>query len=107
MHQYMKEKWNSKITNGDTVYILGDIAMRGTNEELIALVAQLKGRKVLIKGNHDDVSDMRYKNIFEEIYDYKEITDYVNQDAYKLVLSLYPILTQAEYGNAYAVREVL
>ena len=84
MHQYMKEKWNSKITNGDTVYILGDIAMRGTNEELIALVAQLKGRKVLIKGNHDDVSDMRYKNIFEEIYDYKEITDYVDQDAYKL-----------------------
>ena len=92
MHQYMKEKWNSKITNGDTVYILGDIAMRGTNEELIALVAQLKGRKVLIKGNHDDVSDMRYKNIFEEIYDYKEITDYVDQDAYKLVLSHYPIL---------------
>ena len=90
MHQYMKEK--CKITNGDTVYILGDIAMRGTNEELIALVAQLKGRKVLIKGNHDDVSDMRYKNIFEEIYDYKEITDYVDQDAYKLVLSHYPIL---------------
>lgn len=92
MHQYMKEKWNSKITNGDTVYILGDIAMRGTNEELIALVAQLKGRKVLIKGNHDDVSDMRYKNVFAEIYDYKEITDYVDQDAYKLVLSHYPIL---------------
>ena len=22
MHQYMKEKWNSKITNGDMVYIL-------------------------------------------------------------------------------------
>ena len=92
MHQYMEEKWNSKITNGDTVYILGDIAMRGTNEELIALVAQLKGRKVLIKGNHDDVSDMRYKNVFEEIYDYKEITDYADQDAYKLVLSHYPIL---------------
>lgn len=92
MHQYMKEKWNSKITNGDMVYILGDIAMRGTNEELIALVAQLKGREVLIKGNHDDVSDMRYKNVFEEIYDYKEITDYVDQDAYKLVLSHYPIL---------------
>ena len=32
------------------------------------------------------------KNIFEEIYDYKEITDYVDQDAYKLVLSHYPIL---------------
>ena len=47
---------------------------------------------MLYQGNHDDVSDMRYKNIFEEIYDYKEITDYVDQDAYKLVLSHYPIL---------------
>lgn len=92
MHQYMKEKWNSKITNGDTVYILGDIAMRGTNEELIALVAQLKGRKVLIKGNHDDVSDLRYKNLFEETCTYKEVTDHIGQEAYKLVLSHYPIL---------------
>ena len=96
MHQYMKEKWNSKITNGDTVYILGDIAMRGTNEELIALVAQLKGRKVLIKGNHDDVSDMRYKNIFEEIYDYKEITDYADQDAYKTHINfIIPLWSQS------------
>ena len=38
------------------------------------------------------MSDMRYKNIFEEICDYKEITDYVDKDAYKLVLSHYPIL---------------
>ena len=92
MHEYMKEKWNSKITNGDTVYILGDIAMRGTNEELIALVAQLKGRKILVKGNHDDVSDLRYKNLFEEICAYKEVTDHIGQEAYKLVLSHYPIL---------------
>ena len=70
--------------------------MRVTNEELIALVAQLKGRKILIKGNHDDVSDIRYKNIFEEIYDYKEITDYADKDAYKLVLSHYPILMRSE-----------
>ena len=92
MHEYMKEKWNSKITNGDTVYILGDIAMRGTNEELIALVAQLKGRKILVKGNHDDVSDLRYKNLFEEICAYKEVTDHIGQEAYKLVFSHYPIL---------------
>lgn len=31
---------------------------------------------------------MRYKNIFEEIYDYKEITDYVGKDAYKLKNSI-------------------
>lgn len=47
MHEYMKERWNRKVTNGDNVYILGDIAMRGTQEQLIALVSQLKGRKFL------------------------------------------------------------
>ena len=29
MHRYILEHWNAKITNGDTVYILGDMAMRG------------------------------------------------------------------------------
>lgn len=53
MHQYILEHWNAKVTNADTVYILGDIALRGRNDALIALVAQLKGRKVLIRGNHD------------------------------------------------------
>lgn len=36
MHSIIKEKWNIKVTNGDTVYILGDMAMRGTQEDLVA-----------------------------------------------------------------------
>ena len=39
MHAEIVRKWNSKVTNGDTVYILGDVSMRGKNEDLIALVA--------------------------------------------------------------------
>ena len=54
MHSIIKEKWNAKVTNGDTVYILGDMAMRGTQEELIALVSTLKGHKIIVRGNHDD-----------------------------------------------------
>lgn len=92
MHQDILEKWNSKITNGDTVYILGDVSMRGKNDNLIALVAQLKGRKILIKGNHDDISDYRYKQLFSEIYDYKEVSDSFEGKNYKLVLCHYPIL---------------
>lgn len=61
--------------------------MRGKNENLIALVAQLKGQKVLVKGNHDDVSDARYKQLFHEICDYKEITDSFEGRSYKLILS--------------------
>ena len=92
MHRDIKERWNGKITNGDFVYILGDISMRGTNEDLIAFISQLKGHKVLIKGNHDDVSDLRYKQLFEEICDYKEVSDRVGKDTVHVVLSHYPIL---------------
>lgn len=92
MYNYIKEKWNRNITNGDTVYILGDVALCGINTKLIALVAQLKGHKILIKGNHDDVRDLRYSNLFDEIVEYKEVTDTLNKQTVKLVLSHYPIL---------------
>ena len=46
----------------------------------------------MVKGNHDDVSDLRYKQLFEEICDYKEITDQIERKTVHLVLSHYPIL---------------
>ena len=92
MHKFIKEKWNTKVNNGDTVYILGDLAMRGTQEDLIAFVSTLKGHKVMVKGNHDDIKDLRYKQLFDEIYDYKEISDTLDGKNVKLVLCHYPIL---------------
>ena len=92
MHALIKGKWNAKVTNGDTVYILGDMAMRGTQEDLIAFVSTLKGHKVLIKGNHDDIRDLRYKQLFDEICDYKELRDSCHGDHVRLVLCHYPIL---------------
>ena len=59
MHEAVVSRWNDKVNNGDTVYILGDMSMRGRKEDLISLVATLKGKKILVKGNHDDVSDYR------------------------------------------------
>ena len=29
----LKENWNSKVTNADTVYILGDIGKEGNNKD--------------------------------------------------------------------------
>jgi len=92
MNQYILERWNAKVNNGDTVYILGDMAMRGKNDALLALVAQLKGKKILFRGNHDDLSDYRYQQLFEEITDYREITDSFDGKTYKLCLMHYPIL---------------
>jgi len=92
MHSSVKDKWNAKVTNGDTVYILGDLAMRGTQEDLIAFVSTLKGHKIMVKGNHDDIKDLRYKQLFDEICDYKEISDTLDGKNVKLVLCHYPIL---------------
>ena len=113
MHKRILTRWNEKITNGDNVYILGDIAMRGKNDQLIALIAQLKGRKVLIQGNHDDLSDYRLKQVFSTVCDYKELSDSYGGKSYKLVLSHYPILmwngqhkgSILLYGHTHVTRE--
>ena len=99
MHDTILKNWNDRVTNGDMVYILGDVSMRGKKEELIAFVAQLKGRKVLIKGNHDDVSDYRYQQLFHEICDYKEMHDTIGKEHYSLVLSHYPIFSWRNMGR--------
>lgn len=86
MNQYILQRWNTRVTNADKVYILGDIALRGRSNALIGLVAQLKGRKILVVGNHDDISDYRYQQLFEQIVPYAEVEDAFFGKNYKLVL---------------------
>lgn len=101
MHDYIRTKWNNKITNGDTVYILGDMSLRGQKENLISFVSTLKGQKVLVKGNHDDVSDYRYQQLFMEICDYKEVHDSFEGKNFDLVLSHYPIFSWKNMGRGW------
>ncbi len=91
MHETIKERWNSTVNNGDHVYLLGDNSKRGFNDNLVAFMSQLKGNLHLVRGNHDDVNDLRMKKLFCEICDYKEISDSFDGKSYKLVLSHYPI----------------
>lgn len=73
MHKTMLKNWNDKVTNADTVYILGDFCWR-TTDEAIDFLSELKGRKRLINGNHDfKNSSAKYKKLFESIKDYDEI----------------------------------
>ncbi|SFI27416.1 Calcineurin-like phosphoesterase superfamily protein [Pseudobutyrivibrio sp. OR37] len=101
MHEYIHTNWNNRITNGDTVYILGDVSLRGQKDNLIAFVSTLKGQKVLVKGNHDDVSDYRYQQLFSEICDYKEVHDSFDGKNYDLVLSHYPIYSWKNMGRGW------
>lgn len=112
----LKDNWNKTVTNGDTVYILGDIGKIGKNadtERLIEIMSILKGKKILVAGNHDVLKDIRLKQLFTEICDYKEIVDMIDGKAIKLVLSHFPILTWSQqhkgsihlYGHVHATDE--
>ena len=43
MHKVIKENWNSKITNADHVYILGDLAWKENEDGLVYLIIEWKG----------------------------------------------------------------
>lgn len=90
------DNWNKVVTNLDTVYVLGDIGRIGgnkDNEYLCKCISVLKGKKVCVLGNHDEnLKDIRLRQLFVEVCDYKEITDNYNGMSHKLVLSHYPIL---------------
>jgi calcineurin-like phosphoesterase family protein len=47
----IKAEWNRLVNENDLVYHLGDVAFR--EGKLKALMSQLTGTKILIKGNHD------------------------------------------------------
>ena len=48
------DKWNKTIAKGDFVYILGDFCL-GNKEYTEKILNRLKGRKFLIRGNHDNL----------------------------------------------------
>jgi calcineurin-like phosphoesterase family protein len=58
--------WRETIRKQDIVFCLGDVAF---DKESLDILGNLKGRKVLIKGNHDDfISTKDQANVFEEIH---------------------------------------
>lgn len=51
--------WNALVGDDDLVIHLGDVIFAG-GEKLIWVNSQLKGRKVLVKGNHDNNTNEWY-----------------------------------------------
>lgn len=93
MHNEIARRWNDKVERRDTVYILGDVSLKKSGSEaLLSYLSELKGHKILIKGNHDYNSDEKYLKVFEEVCNYKEIIDEQEGNPVKLALCHYPIL---------------
>lgn len=52
MNDAITWRWNAMVTDEDTVYILGDLAL-GKLDESLEVVSGLLGNKYLVPGNHD------------------------------------------------------
>ena len=68
--QWIINKWNETVRKQDTVYFLGDFCLKN-KEYTENILRQLKGKKFLIRGNHDK-SLNGLENYFEWVGDIKE-----------------------------------
>lgn len=66
MNDELVRRFNERVRDEDTVYLLGDICM-GQLEETFRYVPQLKGHKILVPGNHDIVHPHHKRNKHEEL----------------------------------------
>ena len=86
MNEELIRRWNSVVSDGDLVYILGDMFWC-TPKMATPVMEQLNGQKILVKGNHDRWHDSKFDKLFVKIDEYMEIED----EGRKLVLCHYPI----------------
>lgn len=53
MHETMIRRWNRVVRPKDEVFIVGDFLYKESVQEANELLRRLKGRKYLIRGNHE------------------------------------------------------
>ena len=67
MDKELIKRWNSVVGEFDRVYLLGDVVI---NRRCLSILHSLRGRKVLVKGNHDIFKLEDYTSYFDDIRAY-------------------------------------
>ena len=104
IYEYENEiikRWNKKVTNNDTVYVLGDLVLDGC-AEAIEILPKLKGHKKLIVGNHDEnlCEQINQLKIFESI----DFIKLVKDKGRNVCLCHYPLMDWMEFNrNGYHI----
>lgn len=83
------QRWNRKVHPQDTVYILGDMFFKYQDIEVVkTILKQLNGKKILIRGNHDNfLNQIVWKDYFAAVKDYMKIND----NGRDVILFHYPV----------------
>lgn len=97
MHEEIIRRWNKRVKAQDEVYFLGDLALYGHTEEVIDILKRLKGKKHLVKGNHDNwmfrENNKHILDYFEEVFPQRHILEL---DGKRLYLQHRVLTTQQE-----------
>ena len=100
MNSVMIDKWNSYVTDQDEIYVLGDFLYKASAREANEILSRLKGRKYLIKGNHERYLEDPHFNVnaFKWIKDYYILKGEKRID---IVLFHFPMLSwyKSHYGS--------
>lgn len=96
MNAGLIERWNSRISPGDTVYHLGDFTLTTKIDLVDNWLGQLNGSIRLVKGNHDNwvkkLAKLKNHAKIKWVKDYAERTFTVDGEKYKFVLFHFPIM---------------
>lgn len=98
MNEAIIERFNSKIQPEDTLYLLGD-SMMGDNAASEQCLAQINGKKIFIRGNHDTNPRIDiYRKYTDEEIKWADVIKYKKKNFY---LSHFPTITsnQGELHN--------
>lgn len=74
MDEDMVDNWNKVVAEFDRVYVLGDVVI---NRKHLKTLGRLKGKKVLIRGNHDIFDLAEYTPYFEDVRGYKVTKEFI------------------------------
>lgn len=110
MDEAIIRNWNSRVTNGDTVFILGDMMFR-MKKDPSEYLSRLRGHKILILGNHDAEWIWR-EGASKHLTTHVSMMELIDRNR-KVVLCHYPMLTWPHirrgsymvYGHLHGNRE--
>lgn len=88
MNETLVKNWNDKVSKTDVIYHLGDVIFAKHDNQFQETLGRLNGKKILIKGNHDDYKSYSpFWTYWDNVYDYKE----VKYDGTKFMLMHFPL----------------
>ena len=97
--EWLIDLHNSRVQNGDVVYILGDVSFY-KEKTTIEILSKLNGRLIVVRGNHDSRTQLKKFERDELIDSWHEYLE-LDQDGTKICMMHYPIAVwnKHHYGS--------